>query len=278
MHRIVALFFALLVAPASFAAIRSVDFNTLPWSMTPCLPAVQVVESGVAITDGQILRNIVGFASANTTPFYLASGDCVGAPYNHQQTITFEFDFPADSISLDLMNAGFESQIYVFRDQDGNKHSVPLSRDPATVIKHVILPFTSVRRMTLTFLKPDIWWSFGVDNVSFDTTPLALTFAVTEQTPEPERRVLTHKYRADDFYPSSYQKSDGRITIRTTVKAGDQPRAGVKVYFRVIDPPDAAPYVVRAGDHKENDNHDPDPLAGRLTRTDTGSYRLQRMR
>jgi hypothetical protein len=192
--------------------------------------------------------------------------------WNQQREITFEFQFPADSISLDLMHGEYEDRSYVFRDQDDHQYTVEMPKAevgrPATLMKHVSLPFTSVRRMTLTH-NQSAEWGFGVDNIEFDTTPVALTFAITAQTPEAARRVLTHKYRNDDAYPSEDQTRDGRITIRATVKAGEEPRAGVKVWFRVVDPPDAAAYVVRAGDQRNDDNHD--PAGGRLTHTEATS-------
>ena len=131
------------------------------------------------------------------------------------------------------------------------------------------LPFDDVRRLVITHDQPDDVWSFGIDNIQFETTPLTLTFAITNQTPEAERRVLTHKYRTDDAYPSSHQTKDGAVKIRGTVKAGEQPRAGVKVYFRLLDPPDTAAYVVRAGDQKDDDNYDPE--GGKLTETEAVS-------
>ncbi|MDP9192848.1 MAG: hypothetical protein M3P06_14195 [Acidobacteriota bacterium] len=76
-------------------------------------------------------------------------------------------------------------------------------------------------------------------------------------------RVLTHKYGPDD-YPTwkapdgtlqALQTADGKIEVRGTVKNGQGlPLAGRSVYFRVIDPPDSAAYVVNAGDAKVDDN------------------------
>jgi hypothetical protein len=262
-----------LVARMSPAAVQTVDFESFAGRTAPCSPEVRIVTSGVTIRGGEILRNNFGFSPANPTAFYHTMEGCSDSQWNQQREITFEFQFAADSVSLDLMHGEYEDRTYVFRDQDNNEYSVNMPKaqvgKAATMMRHVTLPFSSVRRMSLTHNEPSAEWGFGVDNIQFDSTPVALTFAITAQTPETERRVLTHKYRSDDFYPSDDQRSEGRITIRAAVKAGDQPRAGVKVWFRVVDPPDAAPYVVRAGDQHTDDNHD--PLGGRLIVTEATS-------
>jgi hypothetical protein len=272
-QRIVAFLIAVLAARTAPAAVQTVDFESFAGNRTPCSPEVKVVASGLTIRGGEILKNNFGFSPANPTAFYHSMEGCSGPRWNQQREITFEFQFPADSISLDLMQGEYEDRTYVFRDQDDGQYSVDMPKAqvgrPSTLMKRVALPFTAVRRLTLTHNQPSAEWGFGVDNIEFDSTPVALTFAITAQTPEPERRVLTHKYRTEDAYPSEHQERDGRVFIRATVKAGDQPRSGVKVWFRVVDPPDAAPYVVRAGDHRDDDNHD--PLGGRLTRTEATS-------
>lgn len=80
-------------------------------------------------------------------------------------------------------------------------------------------------------------------------------------------RVLTHKYRTDDTYPSPLQTEDGRIRVDGLVH--DQVGTGVagrKVYFRLVDPPDTADYVVNNGDAKVDDNVDgPGTLNGGST-------------
>jgi hypothetical protein len=70
-------------------------------------------------------------------------------------------------------------------------------------------------------------------------------------------RVLIHKYRDDDTYPSSLQTADGQVRVNAVVRtAAGTPVAGQVVQFRLIDPPDTAPYVVGAGDDRVNDNYD----------------------
>lgn len=73
----------------------------------------------------------------------------------------------------------------------------------------------------------------------------------------PTDKVLIHKYRDDDQYPSPMQTADGQVRINAVVRtAAGTPVAGQTVQFRVIDPPDTAPYVVRAGDDRVDDNFD----------------------
>ena len=75
-------------------------------------------------------------------------------------------------------------------------------------------------------------------------------------------RVLTHKYGSGDSYPSTYQATDRQdVTLRPrfrflgTAKVGGSV-AAVRLWFRAIDPPDTAPYVVQANDARNNDNKD----------------------
>lgn len=64
-------------------------------------------------------------------------------------------------------------------------------------------------------------------------------------------RVLTHKYRTDDAYPTAFQTEDRKIVVEATVVEEARPAAGVTVHFRLIDPEDKAPYAsTGAGDNK----------------------------
>lgn len=71
-------------------------------------------------------------------------------------------------------------------------------------------------------------------------------------------RVLTHKYRSDDTYPSPLQTEDGRIRVEGRVHdlTGSTGIGGRRVYFRLIDPPDTANYAIKAGDAQPGDNAD----------------------
>ncbi len=55
-------------------------------------------------------------------------------------------------------------------------------------------------------------------------------------------RVLTNKHRTTDRYPSGFQTQPNEIKIQATVLE-KSPVAGVKVYFRVVDVRDTAPYA-----------------------------------
>ncbi len=117
-------------------------------------------------------------------------------------------------------------------------------------------------------------WSSGdgritVDQISFELgdPPALFSFAATTTG-----RVLTHKYRSDDAYPSSLQTEDGKIRVEGLVHdlTGSTGISERKVYFRLIDPPDTADYVVKAGDATVNDNVDgPGKLNGSATATGT---------
>jgi hypothetical protein len=61
-------------------------------------------------------------------------------------------------------------------------------------------------------------------------------------------RVLMHKYRADDTYPTAFQTEDRKIVVEATVIDEARPAAGVTVYFRLIDPEDKAPYASTGAD------------------------------
>jgi hypothetical protein len=105
----------------------------------------------------------------------------------------------------------------------------------------------------------DWGWMAQISNISFELADDAgsLTLELGPTSPETHRRVLTHKYRTDDTYPSPYQRADGRLEIVGWVRgANGAPLAGRTVYFRVKDPPDTAPYAVAAGDARDDDNHD----------------------
>lgn len=108
-----------------------------------------------------------------------------------------------------------------------------------------------------------------VGEISFELAdpPALFSFGATTTG-----RVLTHKYRSDDAYPSPLQTEDGKVRVEGLVHdlTGSTGIGGRKVYFRLIDPPDTADYVVKAGDAKVDDNVDgPGKLNGSSTATDT---------
>src|SRR5437660_5099210 len=85
-------------------------------------------------------------------------------------------------------------------------------------------------------------------------SPPAFTFDLNDGQ---QVKVLTHKYRNDDAYPSPDQTADHRIKVTGSVKKSDgTPVPGKTVTFRLIDPPDPSPYVVANGDSHPGDNID----------------------
>jgi hypothetical protein len=95
------------------------------------------------------------------------------------------------------------------------------------------------------------------------TTPPVIRFELTDASPENDRKVLIHKYGISDAYPSPWQTTDGNVEVQATVVDNTgAPLAGKQVYFRVVDPPDAAPYVTNAGDARAGDNKDTASTAG----------------
>lgn len=108
-----------------------------------------------------------------------------------------------------------------------------------------------------------------VGDISFELAdpPALFSFGATTTG-----RVLTHKYRSDDAYPSPLQTEDGKIRVEGLVHdlTGSTGIGDRKVYFRLIDPPDTADYAMRAGDAKVDDNVDgPGKLNGSSTAMDT---------
>jgi hypothetical protein len=116
-------------------------------------------------------------------------------------------------------------------------------------------------------------WMFFVGALRWEENDegdsLDVSFEITDDTPETQRRVLTHKYGegaaengwkhfgADDSWPSPFQSSDGEIEIVAKVtKESGAPAAGKQVYFRVTDPEDPASYV-HADKKHTGDNRDP---------------------
>ena len=82
-------------------------------------------------------------------------------------------------------------------------------------------------------------------------------------------RVLTHNYGAHPYF-SPLQTADASIRVNATVSVNGQPAPGKLVHFRLIDPPDSADYVIRAGDSTFGDNADgPGKLNGQSVATAT---------
>jgi hypothetical protein len=96
----------------------------------------------------------------------------------------------------------------------------------------------------------------------FDLDPATVVATPNPWNTPALARVLTHKYGTGDTYPSMYQIDRGDVHLRPRFRFPGTATSGgavaaTKVWFRVIDPPDTAPYVVLAGDAHANDNKDP---------------------
>jgi hypothetical protein len=109
---------------------------------------------------------------------------------------------------------------------------------------------------TNTFSVSVTGWAAGGPPATLTFTTQAATFAFEYPKGQAGQRMLIHKYRSDDTYPSPYQiattvSERPRHRFPGAVKAGG---VGVarNVWFRVIDPPDSAEYVSAA----DNDNKD----------------------
>jgi len=82
--------------------------------------------------------------------------------------------------------------------------------------------------------------------------PPRIEFEITAAASDDDRKLLISKQREEGLYPSQYQQriagsdadSDHRIDIRATVRDADGVRLpGKKVFLRIGDPPDSAPYA-----------------------------------
>jgi hypothetical protein len=98
------------------------------------------------------------------------------------------------------------------------------------------------------------------------SAPPAFAFAFPSGTAD--RRVLTHKYETADSYPLAEQidvplTAHPQVRINGTTMVGGTGTAGQTIYFRLVDPPDTAPYVP-AADRQYGDNRDTTVKRGRL--------------
>jgi hypothetical protein len=94
----------------------------------------------------------------------------------------------------------------------------------------------------------------------FDLDPTKVTATPNPWNTPAIARVLTHKYGSDDAYPSTYQIDRHDVTLRPrfrfTGTAANGNGTALNVWFRSVDPPDTAPYVVQNNDAHDNDNKD----------------------
>jgi len=147
---------------------------------------------------------------------------------------------------------------------------------PASYTNYEFLPATRELYAYISGPITSFGWILDVTNISFELADEVgsgeLTLALSAVSPEEHRKVLTHKYRGDDSYPSPWQNADGQLEIVGYVRnAAGEPVSGKTVYFRVRDPADTAMYVVAAQDAREGDNFDTSSTVGVLTRTSVTS-------
>jgi hypothetical protein len=98
-------------------------------------------------------------------------------------------------------------------------------------------------------------WGFTVWSMSFVKTEIDLSqFGFS---PAATNQVLIHKYGGDSYPDAQLQTADGSIRVEGFVRDPlGNPVSGKTVYFRLIDPPDPAAYVVAGGDSHTGDNAD----------------------
>jgi hypothetical protein len=194
-------------------------------------------------------------ANSATATGYLNNFDCGG----------FDF-FVADLDNIDGSSCFFTEEVPIIEDTfpsvDVVNQSISVSVGPseftATTAASNVLGSTAPGCTGL--LEP-------ADTASSPACGLSVQFEIEPATcnsgDEPcknERKILIHKYRFEDEYPSDFQndlplpndEKDGKILIRATVKnSAGEPVSDKDVWFRVIDPPDTAEYVT---DPQDDDN------------------------
>jgi len=181
--------------------------------------------------------------------------------------ITMKFKDPVDSVSFDLFNGCNGLFSYSVDDDLGHHQEFTLLPSTEGGTTRVELPYGGIKEIRVTFVPPlppaDPTYRVVVDNVRFYEHTIVLDPPVDEP-----QKVLIHKTRTDDAFPSpTRQSQDRQMTIKATLKNGTASSAGVTAYFRVLDPPDPSPYVPVAN-RVANDNRDTnDQASGRLTGT-----------
>ena len=197
--------------------------------------------------------------------------DELGTWYQAINKNAIELQFPSGStdISFDVDGVGgsiilFEHmpiQVWQGSIDDTLLATLPIPPPPFNVNppKHRITVAGPASRVTIFTAWPpsgvsDFSNYIALDNIRYtppDPEPTITFDAVLPQ----HARVLTHNYGAYPF-PSPQQSQDGSIRVQATVTVNNQPAPGKTIHFRLIDPPDTAPYVKQAGDDTFGDNFD----------------------
>lgn len=236
-----------------------------PLSTTPEGANARAVQCSVLTNSPFVPGNattVIGNATGSQ-PFGLQYGE----------TIQMGFGQPVSDVSFMLINnipggiiggKAVTGQTFRIYAQDNAFHSqtqqITLGLVQAVKVS-ITLP--EVRFISVTPLPVNgpvlrvLYWQYFLDDFEFNFQPLDTSkFEFTLGSAAPQR-VLIHKYRTDDTYPSSLQKRDRQIAVDGFVRnSAGMPIAGKTVYFRLSDPPDPAQYVVSAGDSGAGDNVD----------------------
>src|SRR5215210_3943383 len=195
-----------------------------------------------------------------------------GTYYEARNRNSMELRFPAGSTDITFDADGQGSTIYlpdempiqVWSGNIGSGTLVTTLPLPASLVdilppKHKVTIPGPASLITL-FSAPapsgirEVYNIIDIDNIRY--TPPDPDPSITFDTVLPAHaKVLTHNYGAYP-YPSPLQTQDGEIRVQATVLLNNQPAAGKTIHFRLIDPPDTAPYVRQAGDDKIGDNFD----------------------
>lgn len=148
--------------------------------------------------------------------------------------------------SVTLVAAGFTNAAGIDLSEEEGSPPLLLVVDQATGEIYIVGSSTGEKTLVGSgFASPVAAVFSEVNGVAFydvaePTRIVRLPDPRVEFTLENPTRVLIHKHRGDDAYPSAFQVEDRKIVIEATL-AGRTP--GVPLYLRIIDPEDLAAYA-----------------------------------
>ena len=183
----------------------------------------------------------------------------------------------AMGVAHDQVNATDAGALLVTDSGAGSLVLVDLSSSPATkatIVSGLNLPRAG--SFAVTPLHTSTCGGLPNTDLSFvlageDTQVRQVADPRISLTPSGPTRVWISKMRADDSYPSPYQGADHQITITATITP--TPTTQRTICFRVIDPPDTAPYSDGSTTGYWCDNKDPGTTgAGTFAQSGTSVY------
>lgn len=201
--------------------------------------------------------------------------DDIGTYYFGRGRNVIQMVFPAGSTDVSFDVDGHGEAVYpqsqreympieVWEGDRGNgvlRATLPIPQSLATIFppSHRITIAGPLSSVAIFTAEPppgesDYWSWATVDNIRYtppDPEPSILFDALLPA----HTRVLTHDY-GEYGYPSPLQTEDGAIRVQASVRVNGQPAPGRTIHFRVVDPPDASPYVRNADDARYGDNFD----------------------